>query len=71
MLVSIEGNMAEFKRSQDTLTDVWREHTVYCQSVPQRWFIGNKVQAKPEMITSAIAKKINNTKEQSDNLLGQ
>lgn len=71
MLASIEGRLNEFKRSQDTLTDVWREHKTYCQTMPNSFFVGGKVKPKPEMISSDTAKEIIKTKRQDDNLLEQ
>ncbi|MFW6121981.1 MAG: hypothetical protein ACOC80_13950 [Petrotogales bacterium] len=69
MINSIEGQMASFKRSQDTLTDVWRSHKTFCQRIPNSWFIGGRVKEKPEMISSTISKKVVETKELDDNLL--
>jgi len=66
---SIEGKLAEFKRSQDVLTDVWREHATYCQKLPNRWVIGGKIKPKPEMITSEITKSAVQTKVLDDNLM--
>lgn len=66
---SIEGKLAEFKRSQDVLTDVWREHTTYCQKFPNSLFVNGKVKSKPEMITSAATKEAVATKNIGDDLL--
>jgi len=66
---SIEGKLAEFKRAQDVLTDVWREHATYCQKLPNTWVVGGKVKPKPEMISSDITKKAIETKRLDDNLL--
>jgi hypothetical protein len=66
---SIEGKLAEFKRAQDVLTDVWREHTTYCQRLPNCWIVGGKEKPKPEMISSTITKKAIEEKKLDDNLL--
>lgn len=66
---SIEGKLAEFKRAQDVLTDVWREHASYCQKLPNAWFLASKVKPKPEMISSAVTKQAIETKKLDDNLM--
>jgi len=66
---AIEGKLAEFKRSQDVLTDVWREHTTYCQKFPNMLIVGGKMKPKPEMISSEITKEAIATKKLDDNLL--
>ena len=73
MMNAIEGKLAEFKRSQDVLTDRWREHTDYCQDPYHNilWLsLETKVKSRPEMITSDVAKDAMNTKRLDDNLLG-
>ena len=71
---TISGNLAEFKRAQDMLTDVWRAHTDYCEdpwhnmSLLGMSYI-EKVREKPEMISSGITKKAVETKVLSDDLL--
>jgi len=66
---SIEGKLAEFKRSQDTLTDVWRAHKTHCEVFPNSLFVGGKVKEKPEMISSKVTKMAVETKELEDDLL--
>ena len=66
---SIEGKLAEFKRSQDVLTDVWRQHSAHCEDPMYEWLVGDKIQPKPEMISSATTKKAIETKELDDELL--
>ncbi len=66
---AIEGKLAEFKRSQDVLTDVWRQHQAHCEDPWHEWLIGDKMQPKPEMITSAVAKEAVETKMLDDDLL--
>ena len=66
---SIEGKLAEFKRSQDVQTDIWREHKTFCQNVYHSWLIGSKIKPKPEMISSDLTKEAILTKKVSDNLL--
>lgn len=57
MLASIEGEMANFKRAQDTLVDVWQTHQTYCQTMPNSFFVGDKVREIPEMITASATKE--------------
>lgn len=68
MMCSIEGKLDEFKRSQDTLTDIWREHKTYCQLMPNSIFVGNKIKPRPEMISSEISKDAIKTKKLHDNI---
>ena len=73
MMNAIEGKLAEFKRSQDVLTDRWRDHKTYCQDPYHNilWLsLEGKVKPKPEMITSDISKKAMETKRLDDNVLG-
>lgn len=71
MLASIQGELDDFTRQQNTLTDIWREHTTYCEQFPNRFLIGGEVNPKPEMITSTISKDAMKTGELNDNLLGE
>ena len=68
---TIEGNLAEYKTSQDKLTDIWREHNTYCLKMPNKLFIGNYVEQvkKPEMISSSAVKEAIKTKKLDDNLI--
>lgn len=68
---AIEGQLAEFTRQQDTLTDIWREHTAYCQDPYHNWMglvMASKVKPKPEMITSQEAKDAVKTKKMDEKL---
>jgi hypothetical protein len=69
MFASIEGNLAEYKRAQDTLTDVWREHATYCQVAPNSWFVSGKLKPKPEMISSDAVKSAIATGKLEDDVL--
>ena len=71
MLNTISGNLAEFKRSQDVLTDIWREHKTFCQKFPNSLMAGSRILSKPEMISSEATKEIIKTKKLDDNLLGE
>lgn len=57
LLASIEGEFAEFKRSQDTLIDVYREHTTFCSRFPERLFLGGKIKSPPQLIISSATSK--------------
>lgn len=68
---AIEGQLADFTRQQDLLTDVWREHTAYCRDPYHNWLglaMMAKVQPKPEMITSADTKSAVETKKMDEKL---
>lgn len=71
MLVSIQGELDDFSRQQNVLTDVWREHTTYCERFPNRFLIGGQIHPKPQMVTSKITKDAMITGELDDNLLGK
>lgn len=68
---TIEGKLSEYKRSQDTLVDIWREHNTFCSKVPYRWIVGDKVNECPEpiMITSGVVQEAVKTGTLDDNLL--
>jgi len=66
---SIEGKLAEFKRSQDTLTDIWQTHKTFCQKFPASLVVGDKVKPKPRMITSEDTKAAVATGVISDDLM--
>jgi len=68
---AIEGNLDEFARSQDTLTDIWREHLAYCLDPYHNWFgvsLSGKVKPKPEMITSQETKDAVSVKKMNEKL---
>jgi hypothetical protein len=69
MMNSIEGKMNEFKRSQDVLTDVWREHKTYCMTMPNSFLIAGKVFPKPVVISSEASKEAMQTGKLNDNVL--
>jgi len=69
---SIAGELDQFKRSQDTLTDVWRQYNTFCEDPWHNilWLsYEGKIKDKPEMISGAKAKKAVETKELEDDLL--
>ena len=68
---AIEGQLADFTRQQDILTDVWREHTAYCKDPYHNWLglaMESKVKPKPEMITSQDTKDAVATKKMDEKL---
>ena len=71
MMNSIEGQMAQFKRSQDTLTDVWRTHKTYCEVFPNSIIVGGNPIPEPVMISSNVTKETMKTKVLDDNILGE
>jgi len=69
---AIEGQMADFTRQQDILTDVWREHTAYCKDPYHNWLgvaLADKVKSKPEMITSKETKDSVASKQMDEKLM--
>ena len=66
---SIEGKLEEFKRSQDTLTDIWQTHKTFCEKFPASLVVGGKVKEKPVMITSTDTKDAIKTGVISDDLM--
>jgi len=72
MMNAIEGQLAAFKSSQDTLTDVWREHKTFCENPWHNiiWLaLKNKVKPQPKMISTSVTKKAIETKILDANLL--
>jgi len=69
MLVSIQGELDDFTRAQNTLTDVWREHSDHCETMPNSIFIGGRVHPKPQMITSSTVTDAVQSGELDNNLL--
>ena len=69
---AIEGNIAEFTRAQNVLTDVWVAHTSYCMTPYHNWLgvsLSDKAKPKPEMITSTDTKSAVKTGTVSEDLL--
>ena len=69
---SIAGELDQFKRSQDTLTDVWRQYNTFCENPWHNilWLsYDGKIKDKPVMISGGKAKKAIETKELDDDLL--
>lgn len=69
MLASIQGELDDFTRAQNTLTDVWRQHADHCETMPNSLFVGSRVHPKPQMITSATVNEAVRTGELDNNLL--
>jgi hypothetical protein len=68
LMASIQGELDDFARQQNTLVDIWREHNTFCQRMPNRFFVGNLVLSKPEVISSDTAKDAVANKRLNDNL---
>lgn len=58
MMNTIEGKRAEFKRSQDTFGDIWRQHKTYIETTPNSIFVGSKTLEEPKMITSTTTEGV-------------
>ena len=68
---AIEGQIANFTRKQEILTDIWREHKAYCEDPYHNWLgLNMSVMAKekPEMITSEDTKTAVKTKVMDEEL---
>lgn len=68
---AIEGQLSDFTRQQDTLTDVWREHSTYCKDPYHNWLgvaLADKALPKPEMISSDATKESIKTKKIDEKL---
>lgn len=66
VMTTIEGKRDQLKRSQDTLTDIWREHKSFCQVFPNSIFVGGKVMPRPTMISSSRTKSAIDSKLDDD-----
>ena len=68
---AIEGQLGDFTRQQDILTDIWREHTAYCKDPYHNWMgvaLESKVKVKPEMISSQDTKDAVKSKKMDEKL---
>lgn len=66
MMNTIEGKRNEFKRAQDTLADVWRQHKTYIETMPNSFFVGSKTLEEPIMISSTTTKEVIESKKDDD-----
>ena len=69
LMNSIEGKLEEFKRSQDTLTDIWQTHKTFCEKFPASIVIGDKIKPKPRMISSDATKEAIESGKLDDDLI--
>lgn len=69
---AIEGQLADFARQQNVLTDIWQSHKTYCED-PWHNILGldmiAHVKPKPEMITSAETKSAVASKQMDESLM--
>jgi hypothetical protein len=68
MMASIQGELDDFARQQNTLIDVWREHNTFCRRMPNSVFVGGRALSKPEVISSETTKDAVQNKKLDDNL---
>ncbi|MEN9359019.1 MAG: hypothetical protein RL095_554 [Verrucomicrobiota bacterium] len=66
---SIEGQMAEYAKSQSFVQDIWREHTTHCSKAPNFLLLKSRVRKQPEVISSEGAKEAVKSGKLEDNLL--
>jgi hypothetical protein len=68
LMASIQGELDDFARQQNTLVDIWREHNTFCQRMPNSIFVGSRLISKPEVISSTVTKEAVQSKKLDDNL---
>lgn len=69
MMNTISGNLAEYKRSQDTFVDIWREQNAYCKIFPNSILLAGQEKPEPKIISSAAVKTAIETGQMDDKLL--
>jgi hypothetical protein len=58
---SIELNREEFRKTQERMLDILREHNVLLTTVPSKWFIKNKETIEYTVISSTRSKVVMDT----------
>ena len=61
LMQSIELNREEFRKTQERMIDVLREHEVLLTTVPAKWFIQNKERVEYTVISSTRSKVVMET----------
>jgi hypothetical protein len=69
MMNTISGNLAEYKRAQDTFIDIWREQNAFCTKFPNSLIVGGKGKPEPQVISSSAVKEAIKTGTLEDKLL--
>ena len=68
LMRSIEVERTGFFNEQSSLIDMQREHTVYIQKAPNRWFLGDdkKIPVEIKVITSSKTDEVYRTGKEDD-----
>jgi hypothetical protein len=61
LMQSIELNREEFRKTQERMLDIIREHIVLLTSVPSKWFVSNKERIEYTVISSTRSKVVMET----------
>lgn len=61
LMQSIELNREEFRKTQERMLDILREHNVLITTVPSKWFIKNKEPIEYTVISSTRSKVVMET----------
>lgn len=61
LMQSIELNREEFRKTQERMLDILREHEVLLTTVPAKWFIQNKERVEYTVISSTRSKVVMET----------
>ena len=61
LMQSIELNREEFRKTQERMLDIIREHNVLLTSVPSKWFVSNKERIEYTVISSTRSKVVMET----------
>ena len=61
LMQSIELNREEFRKTQEKMLDILREHEVLLNSYPSKWFVSNTEKIEYIVISSTRSKVVMNT----------
>ena len=61
LMQSIELNREEFRKTQDRMLDIIREHNVLLTAVPSKWFVSNTERIEYTVISSTRSKVVMET----------
>jgi hypothetical protein len=61
LMQSIELNREEFRKTQERMIDIIRQHNVLLTTVPSKWFISNKETIEYTVISSTRSKVVMET----------
>lgn len=61
LMQSIEINREEFRKTQERMIDIVREHKVLITTIPSKWFVKNKTEIEYTVISSTRSKVVMET----------